>query len=337
MGMAAASACKARRRWFRLTPDRCVVLMLALEGFLLLSAWFRWFPFNEHKGWTVLICIASVGVALLLMFLWFLAALLFRLRFQFGILALLLLVIVVAVPCSWLATEMKAARRQREAVAWIEKVGGQVDYDYQFEPPIVGGIPSTKPPAPAWMRDLLGGDLFMDVVQVALTDTLVGDNGFEHLKGLTQLRFLWLGNQVTDAGLEHLKEIPHLGGLYLAGTNVSDAGLEHLEGLTQLGWLDLSDMKVSDAGLQHLRKLTQLQMLWLSGTRVTDVGLDGLKALPQLRVLALGGTKVSDAGLENLKGVNQLETLFLDNTEVTHAGMKKLQQALPKCQIHTLP
>ena len=29
--------------------------LLAVEGFLLLSAWFRWFAFNQHKGWTVLI------------------------------------------------------------------------------------------------------------------------------------------------------------------------------------------------------------------------------------------------------------------------------------------
>ena len=52
---------KARRRWFRITPDHCIVALLALEGFLLLSAWFRWFPFNQHKGWTVLICLATVG------------------------------------------------------------------------------------------------------------------------------------------------------------------------------------------------------------------------------------------------------------------------------------
>ena len=113
--MAAASE-KARRRWYRLTPGRCVVALLALEGFLLLSAWFRWFSFNQHKGWTVLICLATVGAALVLMFLWFLAALIFRLRFQFSLLALLLLVVVVAVPCSWLATEMKAAREQKAAV-----------------------------------------------------------------------------------------------------------------------------------------------------------------------------------------------------------------------------
>ena len=68
------------------------------------------------------------------MFLWFLAALVFRLRFQFSILSLLLLVVVVAVPFSWLATEMNAARKQREAVEEIEKAGGCGSYDYQFDP-----------------------------------------------------------------------------------------------------------------------------------------------------------------------------------------------------------
>ena len=116
--------CKTRRRWFRLTPDRCVLGLLAVEGFLLLSAWFQWFAFNQHKGWSVLICLATVGAAFVLMLLWFLAALVFRWRFQFGILALLLLVVVVAVPFSWLATEMKAAREQKTAAEEIGKLGG---------------------------------------------------------------------------------------------------------------------------------------------------------------------------------------------------------------------
>ena len=64
---------------------------------------------------------AAVGAALLLMFLWFAAALVFRWRFQFGILSLLLLVVVVAVPCSWLETAMKAAPEQQEAVRGDQK------------------------------------------------------------------------------------------------------------------------------------------------------------------------------------------------------------------------
>ena len=83
-------------RWYRLTPDRVVVAMLLAEGLLWLSERFRWFPFNQHKGWTVLIAVASVAAALLAMALWFLAAFVFRRRFQFSIRALLLLMVVVA-------------------------------------------------------------------------------------------------------------------------------------------------------------------------------------------------------------------------------------------------
>ena len=62
-------------------PPCLLAAFLTLDAFLWSSEHFRWFAFNEHKGWTVLIAVASVGVFLLLMFLWFLAALLFRLRF----------------------------------------------------------------------------------------------------------------------------------------------------------------------------------------------------------------------------------------------------------------
>ena len=74
-----------RVRWYCPTPDRLIVGLLILEGLLLLSQRVRWFPFNQHKGWTVLIAIAVVGLTMLLMFLWFLGALLFRWRFQYSI------------------------------------------------------------------------------------------------------------------------------------------------------------------------------------------------------------------------------------------------------------
>ena len=68
---------------------------------------------------------------MLLMFFWFLLSLIFGWRFQFSIRSLLLLAVVVAIPCSWLAVEMKRARKQREAVEEIEKAGGTVSYDYR--------------------------------------------------------------------------------------------------------------------------------------------------------------------------------------------------------------
>ena len=129
------AACQeSRRRWFRLTPGRLLLVLLAVEGFLWLSERFQWFAFNHHKGYAVLIAVASVGVFLLLMLLWFLAALLFRWRFQFSLLSLLALTVAVALPCGWLETAMQQAREQREAVRVVVKFGGWVIYDYQSGP-----------------------------------------------------------------------------------------------------------------------------------------------------------------------------------------------------------
>ena len=44
---------------------------------------------------------------------------------------------------------------------------------------------------------------------------------------------------MTDAGLEHLKGLTQLQSLCLGNTKVTDAGLEHLKGLTQLQSLHL--------------------------------------------------------------------------------------------------
>src|SRR5271157_2618165 len=150
---------------FRLTPDRLVIGLLIVECLLWLSERFQRFPFNTHKGWTVLIAVASVGVAMLLMLLWFIVALVFRLRFQFSIRSLLIVAVVVALPCSWLAVEMKKAREQKEAVAAILSGGGHVSYDWQVDTNL-GFLPNAQPKCPSWLRGLLGDDFFGEVAYV---------------------------------------------------------------------------------------------------------------------------------------------------------------------------
>ena len=93
---------QARVRWFHPTPGRCVIALLAVECLLWLSERFGWLPW--HKGYAVLTAVASVGVAMLAMVVWFGVALVFRRRLQFSISSLLVLVVVVALPCSWLAS-----------------------------------------------------------------------------------------------------------------------------------------------------------------------------------------------------------------------------------------
>ncbi len=349
-GMAAVAQEKVRCRWFRITPGGLLPVLLAIEGFLWLSERFRWFAFTQHKGWTVLIAVGAVGMFLLLMFLWFLAALIFRWRFQFSILSLFVLTVVVALPCGWLKTEMKAAREERDFVIQITTTGGRVVYDYQRDP---DGIMS-KPHAPTWLRHLLGDDLFVNVVSIGRRrdtsrslphrDTsiraksrhrsLVNEVWLKHITGLIELQRLDIGDtDVTDAGLENLKGLTSLQRLRLDHTAVTDTGLESLKGLTELQTLNLDGTNVTDAGLEHLKGLTHLQWLDLSNTKVSDAGLEHLKGLTQLRELFLNDTNVSDAGLERLKGLPQLQWLWFNRTKVTDAGVKKLQRALPKCHI----
>ena len=84
------------------------------------------------------------------MLLWFLVALVFRRRFQFSLRSLLLLVVVVAIPCSWLSVELKAARgAARAAVEAIERLGGQVSYDFGVAGTAVHS--AAEPPWPAWL------------------------------------------------------------------------------------------------------------------------------------------------------------------------------------------
>ena len=85
-------------RWYHLTPERLVLTLLVIEGLLWLSERFRCSP----KGWAVLIAVPSIGIALVLMLVWFAVAVVFRRRFQFSVRSLLVLTIAVALPFSWL-------------------------------------------------------------------------------------------------------------------------------------------------------------------------------------------------------------------------------------------
>ena len=53
--------------------------------------------------------------------------------FQYSLRTLLVLVTVLCVFCVWLGLVSERARKQREAVAAIEAMGGVVYYDYQVD------------------------------------------------------------------------------------------------------------------------------------------------------------------------------------------------------------
>jgi hypothetical protein len=246
-------------RWFYPAPNWLVLGLLAATGILFLSDRFRWFGFNLHKGWTVLTAVATVGVVLLALFLWFIIALIFRLRFQFSVRLLLVLMVTVALPFSWLAVEMKKARRQREAVAELEKWAPVVDYDWQCDSN-GNEISNPQRPEPAWLRNLLGDSFFSEIFSVQ-------------------------ASEVTDSDIAQLRKFEHLDSLFISDTPITENVLARLGELTQLKSLHIYNTDLTDAGLARLAELKQLHELEFGATKVSDDGVTKLRqALPYCEI-----------------------------------------------------
>ncbi len=308
-------------RWFRLTPGRFVIGLLAVEGLLWLSNWLGWPAW--HKGYAVLTAVATVGVAMLMMLVWFLAALFFRLRFQFSTRSLMLMVVVVALPCSWMAVEMRKAREQEQARKHVFGDGGIVWYDWDT-------TEVQEDCGPTWLRTLLGRDFF----DIPVGASVKSNNAMQHLCQLAQLQELDLdGAQVTDQGMECARPLTQLKKLHASDVVLTSTGLEYLDGLASLRSIVLEGRNVTDAGLQGLKALTQVRELRLWTPNVTDNGLAHIRGLKRLELLNFCGTRVTDAGLVNLTSLTGLRKLYTGATDVTDAGRDKLQQYLPNCVI----
>lgn len=71
----------------------------------------------------------------------------------------------------------------------------------------------------------------------------------------------------------------------LCATQVTDSGLEHLKNLIELQSLDISYTDVTDVGAENLMGLNQLNELNLYHTQVTDEGVAKLqRALPKCKI-----------------------------------------------------
>jgi hypothetical protein len=123
----------------------------------------------------------------------------------------------------------------------------------------------------------------------------VTDAGLVHLKELINLKELNLeGTRVGDRGLQHLKGLTNLEWLSLIDTQVTSAGLECLKEMKNLKFLKLSFTDVDDSGFTNLVELA------LDDTKITKAGADKLKqALPQCRVLT-SVNKVAVVGTKDL-------------------------------------
>ena len=172
---------------------------------------------------------------------------------QFSLRALLVFVLLVSVGMSWFAVKLQKARRQREAVEAIEKAGGWVTYDYQFNYPIGSTQPTPEPAGPTWLPRHFRDDLFAEVVGVYLP-TILDDETAQLLKRFPRLPQLHIDTSINGAGLENVKELTNLQVLNLWGHKVTDYSLEQLEDASSLRGLNLVSTQVTPEGVKKLQE-----------------------------------------------------------------------------------
>jgi hypothetical protein len=228
------------------------------------------------------------------------------------------LLALLTLSCLTIGIISRRAERQRQAVAAIEELGGQVFYDSD-------ALLRT----PKWW---LPRDYVDKVVRVEIVGAKCTDDSLAHVSDLADLRELSLHcPRVADEGIQHLAGMRWLETLSLSGTSLTDAGLVHLRNLKALLRLELDNTRITDKGMRELKN-RQLVYLSLRDTKVTDLGLAELRMESALQELRLDGTQVTDSGLLHLKSATWLEAISCDATQVTDDGFAALRKAIPHCE-----
>jgi hypothetical protein len=237
-------------------------------------------------------------------------------RFQYSLRSLLFLFTALGV---WLGFTVAAARRQREVVAAIKVIGGEVLYDWQLVGDWTKQSGRSEPPGPAALRRLLGDEYFQSVEGVFFGE----QPGF--------------GDERMPP-FEQLKTIKYLG---FYATGVSDRILPRVESLPRLSFLDISCTRVTDEGLRRVGQMHNLQELWLGDRwrgfdKISDAGIPHLKPLMRLSRLTLDGC-ITEQSIATLKQFQNLRELKIYNC-LDDAGIHELCEALPHCKVeHGFP
>src|SRR5262249_16409908 len=104
-------------------------------------------------------------------------------------------------------------------------------------------------------------------------------------------------SDLTDADMALFPHFPRLEKLNAVGPQVSDDGLDHLKDRGELAELILYRGHFTEVGMAHLKGVKKLRTLRLSRARLTDKGLEQLACVKGLECLILPANKVTPAGL----------------------------------------
>lgn len=163
------------------------------------------------------------------------------------------------------------------------------------------------------------------------------------LKRLVELDVSMSG--VTDNGIAHLKNLPYLSFLGIAGGRLTNQALKHISDLTELRYVDFpqslkdEDLKalqnlvklrnlrlgnVTDEGMSWVGRLGAVRSLDFSRSQITDKTLAILANYAKLKDLNLSGTRITDLGLTHIGKLTKLQSINLSNTAVSDVGLASI-------------
>ena len=171
------------------------------------------------------------------------------------------------VGAKWVTSESSSRSVEiinRRAAEWVLKAGGTIRFQIAGQDRAITQLADL----PAGPFDLISVDL----------QSGVKDADLQLLRGCKQLESIGLNGsvEITDAGLEALKDLRRLGNVSLSGTQVTDDGLKHLARARNLSFVHLAQTRITDAGLEELAKHRNLSGVLLQGTKVTEAGVKKL-------------------------------------------------------------
>jgi hypothetical protein len=149
------------------------------------------------------------------------------------------------------------------------------------------------------------------------------------------------GNEVSDAGLQALREMPTLTYLDLSGrqgtdsnvwaVSISDVGLDAVLSLKDLRELRFACTSIG-VGIEGAK------FAEVSATSVTNEWIEKMKALPKLENLKVQGCdRVNDASIPALAKLPGLREVDLKGTSVTEKGLAALRAAKPGLRLYSGP
>ena len=180
-----------------------------------------------------------------------------------------------------------------------------------------------------------GSDSACNSGQLSQHDGKITDAGLRQLKGLTQLKRLWLtATGVRGPGVAYIASLPELEVLNLMTPLLENEGLAHLKSARKLQNLLLSSERITDESVPHLAQIPRLTGLSIGETSITGAGLRYLRSCELLNELGLGDRQLTKEGVEQLKLMPSLRAIYADKSSMPSELETELRQARPELQIH---